>query len=563
MHLCAAKRILKYVAGTKHYGIWYDKGANIKLIGFSDSDWASCVDDRKSISAYAFSLGSGVVSWCSKKQSTVALSSTEAEYISATATTCQAVWLRRVLEDLGLGQSYYHLPYFTNNCDFVKRTRRGTNSEDFISGMPDEILILVLSLLSIKDAVITSILSPRWRFLWTNLQSLNFASSGPFEITAKNGELYFSEHEKYYKQVYGVIRSYNHPTVHFFQIHFHLNLLNCEIDDWLEFAANRKVEILEMYLETTDKHHPVSYNYYLPIRVNRMTAGPQHQLPYSDFVHLKKLYLKNVNVSELALRELLKISMHLEMLSIHRSRHLTNIRVCGQDLNLKHFEIVECPGMASIYLSDFNLESFTYMGGPIDFSLTRLPNLKNVVMSQGHEGLNSNMFSRLSSCASSLQDLSLKIYHPMISSKLVSVCQLLNVKKLTLAVVALKDNCLLEFAPIINVFPNLETFTIELLWSSPTKRRREAIRIAADHPHEHLKVFKILGYYGRISDLELAAYIIDNSNALKKIVIDPRCQVLKGIKAAKGFKKNEEAARSLAQRQLPPLLPPGVELVIL
>lgn len=76
----------------------------MQLLGYTDSDWASCADDRKSLSTNVFSLGSGVVSWSSKKQSTVALSSTEGEYIASTTATCQAIWLRRILEDLGFIQ---------------------------------------------------------------------------------------------------------------------------------------------------------------------------------------------------------------------------------------------------------------------------------------------------------------------------------------------------------------------------------------------------------------------------------------------------------------------------
>lgn len=71
----------------------------MKLIGYSDSDWAGSLDDRKSTSAYVFTLGSGVISWSSKKQSTVALSSTEVEYVSLTSAACQAIWLRRLLAD--------------------------------------------------------------------------------------------------------------------------------------------------------------------------------------------------------------------------------------------------------------------------------------------------------------------------------------------------------------------------------------------------------------------------------------------------------------------------------
>ncbi|KAJ0448763.1 putative RNA-directed DNA polymerase [Helianthus annuus] len=104
IHLGAARRILKYVASTADYGIWYKKTQECKLVGFSDSDWAGCPDDRKSISAYIYVLGGSVVAWSSKKQATVALSSTEAEYIAASSATCEAIWLRRLLEDLGFKQ---------------------------------------------------------------------------------------------------------------------------------------------------------------------------------------------------------------------------------------------------------------------------------------------------------------------------------------------------------------------------------------------------------------------------------------------------------------------------
>ncbi|XP_019051687.1 PREDICTED: uncharacterized protein LOC109114070 [Nelumbo nucifera] len=63
----AAKRVLRYVQGTMDYGLKYDRGNEVKLIGFCDSDWGGCADDMKSISGYCFSFGSGVFLWCSKK----------------------------------------------------------------------------------------------------------------------------------------------------------------------------------------------------------------------------------------------------------------------------------------------------------------------------------------------------------------------------------------------------------------------------------------------------------------------------------------------------------------
>ena len=69
-------------------------------IGFSDSDFAGDNHDRKSTSGYLFLFGGMVVSWSSQKQSIVALSSCEAEYIAATSATCQAVWMIRLIREL-------------------------------------------------------------------------------------------------------------------------------------------------------------------------------------------------------------------------------------------------------------------------------------------------------------------------------------------------------------------------------------------------------------------------------------------------------------------------------
>ena len=83
----------------------YTDESDVALKGFSDSDWAGNPDDRRSTSGYAFHIGSGVVSWSSKKQPTVSLSSTESEYKALTNATCEAIWLRRILADLEEAQS--------------------------------------------------------------------------------------------------------------------------------------------------------------------------------------------------------------------------------------------------------------------------------------------------------------------------------------------------------------------------------------------------------------------------------------------------------------------------
>jgi hypothetical protein len=103
--MTTTKRILRYVKGTIDFGILYGESDALQLTGYTDSDWAGSVDDWKSTTGYVFSLGTGAVSWASKKQHVVSLSSIEAEYRAATKGACEAVWLRRILGDLMLEQT--------------------------------------------------------------------------------------------------------------------------------------------------------------------------------------------------------------------------------------------------------------------------------------------------------------------------------------------------------------------------------------------------------------------------------------------------------------------------
>ena len=82
-HMTAVKRIIRYINGTPDYGLWYSKDSNACLAKYSDANWASSVDDRKSTSGGCFYLGNNLVSWISKKKNSVSLSTAEVEYIVA------------------------------------------------------------------------------------------------------------------------------------------------------------------------------------------------------------------------------------------------------------------------------------------------------------------------------------------------------------------------------------------------------------------------------------------------------------------------------------------------
>lgn len=106
-HLEAVRRILRYVRSTVDYGILYKAGVVPELVGFSDADWAGDPSTRRSTTGYTFSLGSGgAVSWCSKKEPTVALSSTEAEYRAATMAAQECCWLLQLVREVGISVDY-------------------------------------------------------------------------------------------------------------------------------------------------------------------------------------------------------------------------------------------------------------------------------------------------------------------------------------------------------------------------------------------------------------------------------------------------------------------------
>jgi hypothetical protein len=117
-HLVAIKRIFRYLVHTPNLGLWYPKGSTFDLFGYSDSDYAGCKVDRKSTTGTCQFLGRSLVSWSSKKQNSVALSTAEAEYVAAGACCAQLLWMRQTLNDFGC--EYKKIPLLCDNESAIK-----------------------------------------------------------------------------------------------------------------------------------------------------------------------------------------------------------------------------------------------------------------------------------------------------------------------------------------------------------------------------------------------------------------------------------------------------------
>ena len=114
--------MVQKVGNTVEYGLVYERRGSVQLTGFIDDDWVGCVD-RKSTLGCCFSIGSGVVSWFSRKQKSVALSSTEAEYMAASMAACEGMWLRKLLA----GLFEYELEATVVHCDNQSGIRLSEN----------------------------------------------------------------------------------------------------------------------------------------------------------------------------------------------------------------------------------------------------------------------------------------------------------------------------------------------------------------------------------------------------------------------------------------------------
>jgi hypothetical protein len=113
-HMKAAKHVLRYLFATQNYKLRFGAIDDCDIFGYSDSDWAADQNDRRSTTGYAFLYVGGAISWASKKQPTVALSSTEAEYMAVSDASRHAIWLRSFLSELGFPQDSSTLIHVDN-----------------------------------------------------------------------------------------------------------------------------------------------------------------------------------------------------------------------------------------------------------------------------------------------------------------------------------------------------------------------------------------------------------------------------------------------------------------
>ncbi|XP_059277831.1 uncharacterized mitochondrial protein AtMg00810-like [Lycium ferocissimum] len=113
-HWAGVKRVLRYLAGSTQLGLRMTARSSLNIVGFSDADWGGCPLTRRSTTGLCVFLGSNCVSWASKKQTTVARSSAEAEYRALASLAAEITWLTYILQDIGISLPSPPLLYSDN-----------------------------------------------------------------------------------------------------------------------------------------------------------------------------------------------------------------------------------------------------------------------------------------------------------------------------------------------------------------------------------------------------------------------------------------------------------------
>eukprot|EP00253_Pinus_taeda_P024830 PITA_24830 len=170
-----SERVFRYLRGTRDYGLFYQGRLGLDRVldihGFVDADWVGDLDHRRSTSGYVFNLFGGAVSWMSKKQSVVALSTTEVEYMAATHASKEAVWLQRLCSSMGLVQGAIRIDcdsqsaiFLAKNPAYQSKTKHIDVQYHFVRDMIEEKKVLLVKVDTLKntaDALTKSVSSKK------------------------------------------------------------------------------------------------------------------------------------------------------------------------------------------------------------------------------------------------------------------------------------------------------------------------------------------------------------------------------------------------------------------
>jgi hypothetical protein len=274
--------------------------------------------------------------------------------------------------------------------------------------MPDEVLVSILSLVTLKEAGRASVLSRRWQKLWTFVPNLNFDAPAQERLCylldrrceKGLGKSYGIERTKYVNWVNRVLKLHRLPAIDQFRVSFDLGVdYRRDLDNWFKFAIEKRVQRLELSFEKSCAKPCPFPSLYRP-----------HSFPRCN--SLRALILKYLSVSGKVLEYFICNCPLLERLCVQNSAALVNLKVAGPLIPLKYLEIFDCMKLQNLEISAENLVSFVYSGPRITMPFKYVPNLVEMSLKGMYCEYSMYEFCEFSSYLSRLETLILKL--PMI-----------------------------------------------------------------------------------------------------------------------------------------------------
>ncbi|KAL7083891.1 hypothetical protein ACP275_14G189600 [Erythranthe tilingii] len=443
--------------------------------------------------------------------------------------------------------------------------RVGTNSkcgticivreDDRISRLPDEILVEILSFLSVKESARTSVLSSRWTNLWKHTTRLYLDMDGG-SSSRKTKHFEFrgrlirrNTSSEYVRWVDRVLESHKALVLKEFVIRSCLGVQHEEpITRWLEYAFARQVHSLELSLE--------------PCNDDRMYGLPRELLVAggSRFKSIRALTFKDVSVSDKDIDFFLRNCPLLEELIVFNSPALSNLEVCGpSSLALKHLEIVFCRRLKSLRVSAPSLARF-WVAAYNGLLLGNVPMLVEIrTQCRDDDVCLGHLFSTLSS-SSRLETLCLTLFQSRGMHELHNLSLLPKLKKMVIDYTEEGRGNIFRLSDLIRASPFLEEFVLKYRCAYIPRTDNEVEDAIVSSPHHHLKVVEFSGGFGRTNHLRFVDYILENCVVLEKVIVDPCSGTLNLMLDSINFQEN---VRKKAKQQLEARVPHHVELVFL
>ncbi|VFQ98401.1 unnamed protein product [Cuscuta campestris] len=435
--------------------------------------------------------------------------------------------------------------------------KKCSKQEDRISQLPDDILVHILSFLNIKEAADTSVLSKRWLPLSRYVPRLDFDATAPLNQLCLNTKLRKMLRKKYVTWVNHTLCKCKVHRLDQFRVRFDINKsAQRDIEKWLEFSFARQVKRLE--LDLLRQGWCVRYS-------DRCYTFPDvHKLPplLHNFKSLKVLSLKSINVTGEVLEFFLYSCPSLEEMVVLGSYTLVNLEVVGPSLKLKHLEIWECKSVKSLKICDTNLVTLRTSAGH-KLLLFNVPMLIEVdICGLQPTRMLHELLPFASHVLSQLEVLKIHSFDGLECLEHYTVPVLPMLKKFVITVSARGDVTLLGCTNVIAAAPQLKEFECKLWWSKLLRSKRECRKVIS-RPLHNLKLVRLLGYYGRTSELELVRYFLENAVALEKIIVDPRNKIDLPAVFLRTIESEVQIGRDFAKLQLESEVPSHIELVIL